>query len=83
MVVVHSEGLGCDLLVVLIKKEKIKTKTKTEGKKLYSWIFLISLSLFLSSLVLGGETRGIMGRKKRNKVAKTSYKPTRKLIVLS
>lgn len=49
------------LLVAIVKEE-------TQGKKLDSEIFLIPLSplsLLLSYLVLGGETEGIKGGKKK------------------
>jgi hypothetical protein len=57
------------LLVSLVNQE---TKEKID-----SGIFLIPLSplfMFLSDLVLGGETKGIKSGKKKNpQVAKTSY----------
>ena len=74
----YREEVGCGLLVA-------EAKGEAREKKSDSGIFLITLSpllLFLSCLVLGGRKGGKdnNGRKKRtDKVAKTSYKGTRRI----
>lgn len=62
-----SRGVGCDLLVVVVKEE-------TKGKKLDSPAFLMSLPLSIP-IPLPSSVREINGRKRRiHKVAKTSYR---------